>query len=49
MSVGKVAPYSSYMLGMSGVAFRGISRYIRIAARAQNPIALESIFKIPPF
>ena len=44
MSVGKFAPYSSYMLGMSGVAFRGIARYARMAARAQNPIALESIF-----
>lgn len=44
MSVGTVAPYSSYMLGMGGAAFRGISRYMRIAARAQNPVALESIF-----
>lgn len=44
MSIGKVAPYSSYMLGMSGFALRGISRYMRVAARSQNPIALESIF-----
>jgi len=44
MSIGQVAPYSSYMLGMSGAALRGISRYIRVAARSQNPVALESIF-----
>lgn len=43
MGTGKLSPSSSYALGMSGVAFRCMSRYITKVARTQNPSSIESI------
>jgi hypothetical protein len=43
IGTGTVSPASSYALGMSGVALRSASRYMRKAGRLRNPLSIESI------
>jgi hypothetical protein len=43
IGTGTVSPASSYTLGMSGVALRSMSRYMRKAGRLRNPLSIEAI------
>jgi hypothetical protein len=43
IGTGTVSPASSYALGMSGVALRSASRYMRKAGRLRNPLSIEGI------